>query len=108
MVLESQSCARGDGDIGVFEHDGPFGGVIDAFACIGGVVRVPRSGDGLGEIDFGVCGDDEHAIRAVGAGHGDGGVGERAEGGGGERSPRLEAGVERGGCEGLGGHFHQG
>ena len=73
MVLESESGTLGDGDVRVLKHDCPFAGIIDAFPCVGGVVRIPSSGDGLGKVNFGVGGDDERAVGAIGTGDVDGG-----------------------------------
>ena len=84
MVGESEGAAdelagdaggfTGDIDGGVFEDDGPFFGVVDSFAGIGGIVLVPFAGDGLREVDDGVLGDIEGTVRAV-AGNGEVGMG---------------------------------
>lgn len=58
----------------VFEHDRPFFRVIDPFASVGGVVLVPSAGDGLGEVNDGICGDIERTVRAI-AGNGELGAG---------------------------------
>ena len=66
MVPESDRGIRTDGDAGVLEHHGPFRGVIDSKATVGGNVAVPRTRACLGEVDDGICRDDEWTVRATG------------------------------------------
>ena len=77
----------------VFEDDGPFFRIIDPLSGVGGIVLVPGAGDGLGEVDDGVCGDIEGTVGAI--------AGDGKLGGGGE------AAAEEGG-DGAGGDFHGG
>lgn len=52
----------------IFEHNRPFGRVINAFPRVGGVVITPSAGHGLAQVNDGVAGDVQHAVRAI-AGH---------------------------------------
>lgn len=90
MVFEGEFFTGEDVDAGVFEDDGPFFGVVDAVAGVGGIVVVPFTGGGLGEVDDGILGDIESAVGAIGTGDSDGGVG-------GENESRSEA--QQGGGE---------
>jgi hypothetical protein len=75
MVFEGEFFTGEDVDTGIFEYDGPFLGVVNAVAGVGGIVVVPFTGGGLGEVDDGILGDVEGTVGAIGTGDGDGGVG---------------------------------
>jgi hypothetical protein len=74
MVLKSELFTGEDVDAGVFEDDGPFLRVVDAIARVGGIVLIPNTGGGLGEVDDGILGDVEGTVGSVGTGDGDCGV----------------------------------
>ena len=65
MVFKSQGFSGGDGDAGVFEDDGPFGGIVDPFADIGGIVGVPCAGGGETKVNRGIGGNVENSIRSI-------------------------------------------
>lgn len=90
MVFEGEFFTGEDVDAGVFEDDGPFFGIVDAVAGVGGIVVVPCPGGGLGEVDDGILGDVKGAVGAVGSGDHDCGLG-------GEEQSRSEA--QQGGRE---------
>lgn len=97
MVFKSEGFPGGDGDARVFENDGPFGGVVDSLAGVGGIVGVPRSSGGQTEINGGICGDIENPVRPIGPRHHDGRR-ERgtAEGSGEEDGVFHGEGIDRG------------
>ena len=65
VVEEGNRRSRRDVDGRVFEDHGPFVGVVDAFAGIGGVVGIPVTDRRLGKVNDEVGGGREDAIRAV-------------------------------------------